>query len=107
MFFSLVPRPSHSSVVCSSVMGEGLVKLITYNDVPGHWVDVWRSGTFLLYSYKEACEPKKCFQDCLILTAQSLYGPCLQSVAHSLTCSFSGMLHSSTHPPNFQVHHCM
>ena len=24
----------------------GLVKLITSNDVLGHWVDVWRSGTW-------------------------------------------------------------
>jgi len=27
-------------------MEEGLVKLIMCNDVPGHWVDVWRSDTF-------------------------------------------------------------
>ena len=26
--------------------GEGLVKLITRNDMPGHWAGVWRSGTF-------------------------------------------------------------
>jgi len=25
--------------------GEGLVKQITCNDMPGRWVDVWRSGT--------------------------------------------------------------
>jgi len=35
-------------VACSTNVGEVLVKLITCKDVPGHWVDVWRSGTFLL-----------------------------------------------------------
>ena len=34
-------------VACSTNMGKGLVKLITCCDVPGHWVDVWRSGIFL------------------------------------------------------------
>jgi len=33
-------------VTCSTDAGEGLVKLITCSDVPGHWVDVWRSDTF-------------------------------------------------------------
>ena len=41
-------------VACSTNTGEGLVKLITCNDIPGCWVDVWRSGTFLLYSCKVA-----------------------------------------------------
>jgi len=40
------------------------------------------------------------------LSAQSFYSPCLWSVVHSLTCGFLGMCHSSTHPPNIQVHHC-
>jgi len=31
-----------------------LVKLIMCNDVPGCWVDVWRSGILLLYSCKAA-----------------------------------------------------
>ena len=30
-------------VACSTNTGKGLVKLITCSDVPGHWVDVWRS----------------------------------------------------------------
>jgi len=30
-------------------MGEGLVKLITCNDLSGRWVDVWRSGTFWVF----------------------------------------------------------
>jgi len=55
---SLIPRPSHPSVLQN--VGEGLVKLIMCNDVPGRWVNVWRSGTFLLYSCKVASsEPKK------------------------------------------------
>ena len=33
-------------VAYSTNVGEGLVKLITCSDVPGHLVDVWRSGTF-------------------------------------------------------------
>ena len=60
--------------------------------------DMWRSGTFLLYSCKAASESKKRRQDCLMSSAQSFYGPCLQSVAHSLTCCFSGnvpLLHTS------------
>ena len=28
-------------------MGEGLIKLITCSDVPGHWMNVWRNSTFL------------------------------------------------------------
>jgi len=35
-------------VACSTNMGEGLVKLTTCNDVPGSWVDVWRSDIFIL-----------------------------------------------------------
>ena len=35
-------------------VGEGLVKLITCNDVSGHYVDVWRCGIFLLNSCKVA-----------------------------------------------------
>jgi len=34
-------------VTCSTNAREGLVKLIMCNDVPGHWVDMWRCGTFL------------------------------------------------------------
>jgi len=33
-------------VTCSTNMGEGLLELITCNDVPGHLGDMWRSGTF-------------------------------------------------------------
>ena len=60
--------------------------------------DVWRSGTFFLYICKVASESKKRHQDCLMSSTQSFYGPCLQSVAHSLTCCFSGnvpLLHTS------------
>ena len=47
---------------------------------------------------KRLSESKKCRQDCLMSSAQSFYGPCLQSVVHSLTCCLSGMCHSSTRP---------
>jgi len=43
-------------------------------------------------------EPKKRQQDCLMSSAQSFSSPWLCSVAHSLTCTFPGMCHSSTHP---------
>jgi len=33
-------------VACSTNAGEGLVRLIMCSDIPGRWVDVWRSGTF-------------------------------------------------------------
>jgi len=38
--------PTPAFVACSTNVGEGLVKLIMCSDVPGRWVDVWRSGTF-------------------------------------------------------------
>ena len=33
-------------VIGSPNVGEGLVELFIYIDVPRHWVDVYRSGTF-------------------------------------------------------------
>jgi len=59
-------------VACSINTEEGLVKLIICNDVPGRWVDMWGSGTFLLYSCKVAFESKKRHQDCLMLSAQAV-----------------------------------
>jgi len=43
-------------------------------------------------------ESKKRRQDCLMLSTHSFYSLCLRSVAHSLTCCFPGMCHSSTRP---------
>ena len=43
-----------SFVACGTNAGKGLAKLIMCKDIPGCWVDVWRSGTFLLYSCKVA-----------------------------------------------------
>jgi len=84
-------------VTCSTNYGGRPGKLITCNEVLRHWVDVWRSGTFFLYSCKVASEPKKRCQDCLMLSAQLFYGPCLQSVGSSFTCCFLGLCHSTTH----------
>ena len=70
-------------------------------------MDVWRSGTFLLYSCEAAFEHKKLHQDCLISSAQLLHVPCLQSVAHLLTCGYSGnvpILHTSTQHPGIPLH---
>ena len=41
-------------VTHSTNAGEGSVKLITCNDIPGRWVNMWRSATYLLYSCKTA-----------------------------------------------------
>ena len=46
---------------------------------------------------KRLSESKKHCQDCLMSSAQSFYGQCLQSVVHSLVV-FPGMCHSSTRP---------
>jgi len=80
-------------VVCK---GEGLVKLITCNDIPGR-VEEWHS---FCIAVKRLSEAKKRFQDCLMLSFQSFYGPCSWLVAHSLTRSFSRnvpLLHTSRH----------
>ena len=33
-------------VACNTNVQESLVKIVMYSDVPGCWMDVWRSGTF-------------------------------------------------------------
>jgi len=48
-------------VTCSTNMGEGLLGLITCNDVPGHWGDMWRSGTF---QEKPQVHVSECTIDC-------------------------------------------
>ena len=82
-------------VDCSTNPGEGLVKLSHV---------VWRTLTCggVAHSFctavKRLSESKKRRQACLMSSAQSFYGLCLQSVAHSLTCCFSGkvpLLHTS------------
>jgi len=79
-------------VVCSIGVGGGLVKLVTCSDVPGRWVDVWRSGIHVFFLYRCSCgvtpDPVKHCQDCQILTAQSLRDPWLCSVVLSLACVF-------------------
>ena len=82
-------------VTCSTNAGEGLVKL---SHVVGR---TWTCGG-VAHSFcttvKRLSESKKRCQDCLMSSAQSFYGPCLRSLAHSLTCCFSGRCHSSTRP---------
>jgi len=58
------------------------------------YLDVWRSGAFLLYS----CKAAFWIQDCLMLSAQSFYGPCMQLIGYLLAYCFSGnvpLLHMS------------
>jgi len=82
-------------VTCSTNAGEGLVKL---SHVKWH---TWTCGG-VAHSFctavKWLSESKKRHQDCLMLSAQLFYGPCLRSVSHSLNCCFSGnvpLLHTS------------
>ena len=84
-------------VACSTNVGEGLVKLITCNDVPGRWVDVWRVEHSLCTAVRRLSESKRRHQGCLMSSAQSFYGPCLDSVAYSLAVLL-GMCYSSTCP---------
>ena len=80
-------------VACSTNAGEGLVKLshaMTY-------LDVWRSGTFLLYSYKSAFW----IQETSPRLSDVEFSVVLQSVfaiGSALACDFSGyvpLLHTS------------
>ena len=80
-------------VACSTNMGDGLVELITCSGIPS-----MEACTFLLYSCKAAFWTQERRQDCLMSSTQSFYGPCLWSLAHSHTCGFLGMCHSSTRP---------
>jgi len=82
-------------VACRTNAGEGLVKLSHV---------VWRTWTCggvarsSCTAVKRLSESKKRQQDCLMLSAQSFYGPCFRSVVHSLTCCFSRkvpLLHTS------------
>jgi len=77
---------------CSTNAGEGLVKLSHMQ-----W-RTWGVAHSFCTAVKQLSESKKRHQDCLMSSAQSFYGPCLWSVAHSLTCCFSGnvpLLHTS------------
>ena len=79
-------------VACSSNAGQ----LITCSE--GHWVDMLRSGSFILYRCGAASESEKRCQDYLM---SALIGPWLQLVILSLICCFPGnvpLLHM--HPPN-------
>ena len=85
-------------VTCCTIMGESLEKLITCKDIRGRWVGMWRSGTFLLYSCKAAFWTQE--------TSPRL--PDVKcSVVTNLFVVFLEICHSSAHPPNIQVCHCM
>jgi len=82
-------------VTCSTNAGKGLVNL-------SHVVwRTWMSGGVahsFCTSVKQLSESKKCRQDCLMSSAQSFCGPCLQLIVHWLICCFSRnvpLLHTS------------
>ena len=80
LFSSLIPRPSHPRVCCLQ------------------YLDVRRSGTFLLYSCKVVSESKKRHKTVWCQTL--IYSSCLRSVAHSFTCW------ECATPPHVLVGHC-
>ena len=59
----------------------------------------------LYTAVKQLSEPKKCHQEWMMSSAQSLHGSCLRLVVYSLVVML-GMCHSFTCPPNIQVHSC-
>ena len=90
-------------VACSTIVEEGLVKLIVCSDVPGRWfgcAEEW------IHSFCTAVgrlsDPEKRLPD----VSHSVLHTRLRSVALPLAV-FPGMCHSSTHPSNIQTHHCM
>ena len=84
---ALSPGLTPAFVTCSTNVGGGLVKLITCNDIPGRWVDVWRSGTFILYTtaVKWLSKLKKLRQDCLMSSARSFYSRSVFVIGSTLT----------------------
>jgi len=46
MFASYPGLLTPEFVTCNFNTGEGLVKLVLCSDVPRHWVEMWRNGTF-------------------------------------------------------------
>ena len=100
----LTPHPGFLTpafVACSTNVK---VELVTCNNIPGYWLDMWKSGTFFRIAVKRLSEPKKHHQDCLMSSAWLFRGPCLWSVAYSLTCSFLPLLHTSTQRPGMSMH---
>lgn len=43
-------QASSQHLLLAVLMREGLVRIVTSSDVPGRWVDVWRSGTCTCHS---------------------------------------------------------
>jgi len=78
-------------VACSTNMEEGLVKLSICNDIRERLVFMWRSGTFLLYSYAVPFWTGECHQDwwCWPLGCYVIRGS---------TLTYLRLCHSSTHP---------
>ena len=106
--YSLVPRPSHPSV-CLLLYSRGERPGKTDHIKWHTWtlVDVWRSGTFLLYSCKAAFWNQEASAGLSDVECSVVYSLCLQSVVHSLTCSFSGnvpLLHMSAQRPGTSLH---
>jgi len=68
-----------------------MVKCITYSNIPGYWVDVWRNGTF---PDKKKTDNTECRRQAVLVTFLWF---------RKLTCSCTeGMSSSSTRPPNIR-----
>ena len=72
----LLPFVTHSTNV-----GKGLLKQVTCNVLPGHWVDVWRSGTSFCIAVKGLLNLKKSIL--AHLSHHSIYS-CIWSVSPGL-----------------------
>jgi len=87
---------------CSSVCylqsntGQGLVKLVMSNDIPGHWVDIQRSGTLL----------EKMQMSALLITNID-QGATERSISGSLGSIFQVQKGSSAVQRNVPLVHCL
>ena len=90
-----------ADVACSTNARKGRVKLITCDDVPGCWVDMWRSGRFLMCS----CEAAFWTQETSprLPSVKHSVVPWSVFVIYSTVAVILGMWYSSTRPSNIQV----
>jgi len=95
-------------VTCSTNAREGLVKLVTRNDVSGRWVDVWKSGTFLekpqvsVHDTDRNHRPLSGRHQAVSVSFpwfRRPYRSCKEGMRAHLLAACPGMCHLSTCPP--------